>query len=61
MQDDGDFSKDSGERDEARLAELGRAAVHMYILAHIFLEKLQVRDPLVVLVGTTLAPAPCVC
>ena len=40
---DGDYSRDSGERDELRLAELGRAAVHMYIMSHIFLEKLEVR------------------
>ena len=42
---DGDYSWDSGERDEQRLAELGRAAVHMYIMSHIFLEKLEVPAP----------------
>ncbi len=40
MQEGDDASRDSGERDERRLAELGRAAVQTYVVAHIFLEKL---------------------
>ena len=39
-QEGDDASRDSGERDERRLAELGRAAVQTYVVAHIFLEKL---------------------
>ena len=39
-QENDDASRDSGERDERRLAELGRAAVQTYVVAHIFLEKL---------------------
>ena len=44
---DGDYSWEGGERDEARLAELGRAAVHMFIMAHIFTERLEVLTPAV--------------
>lgn len=37
-QDSDDYSKDFVERDERRLAELGRRTVEMFALAHIFSE-----------------------
>lgn len=39
---DGEFRRDSVERDEKRLAELGKRTVEMYAIAHIFSEKLEV-------------------
>lgn len=35
-------ASDSMQRDERRLAELGRRAVEMYVMSHIFLEKIAV-------------------
>lgn len=37
-QDVDDYSKDYVERDEQRLADLGRRAVEMYAVSHIFAE-----------------------
>ncbi|KAJ0775692.1 putative MATH/TRAF domain-containing protein [Helianthus annuus] len=37
-----DFSKDSIERDERRLTELGRRTVEIFVLAHIFSSKIEV-------------------
>ncbi|XP_022739701.1 MATH domain-containing protein At5g43560-like [Durio zibethinus] len=37
-----DFNKDSIERDERRLTELGRRTVEMFVLAHIFSNKIEV-------------------
>jgi hypothetical protein len=39
---DGDFRRDSMERDEKRLAELGRKTVEMYAIVHIFNSCLEV-------------------
>ncbi|XP_050216227.1 TNF receptor-associated factor homolog 1a [Mercurialis annua] len=36
-----DFNKDSIERDERRLTELGRRTVEIYVLAHIFTKKIE--------------------
>ena len=36
-------ASDSVQRDERRLALLGRRAVEMYVMSHIFLDKLAVR------------------
>ena len=41
-QDGDDYRRDSIERDEKRLAELGRRTVEMYVICHIFTEKLEV-------------------
>jgi hypothetical protein len=38
-----ELRRDALERDERRLAELGRRVVEMYALAHIFTEQLEVR------------------
>lgn len=38
-----ELRRDALERDEKRLAELGRRTVEMYALAHIFTERLEVR------------------
>lgn len=40
---DTDSRRDGVERDEKRLAELGRRTVEMYALAHMFTERLEVR------------------
>ncbi len=37
--------RDSMERDEQRLAELGRRTVEMYVISHVCSEKLEVRTP----------------
>ncbi|KAM3755989.1 hypothetical protein ACB098_02G078900 [Castanea mollissima] len=37
-----DFNKDSIERDERRLTELGRRTVEIFVLAHIFSNKIEV-------------------
>ncbi|KAI7757786.1 hypothetical protein M8C21_029162 [Ambrosia artemisiifolia] len=37
-----DFSKDSTERDERRLTELGRRTIEIFVLAHIFSSKIEV-------------------
>ncbi|GFR46380.1 hypothetical protein Agub_g7962 [Astrephomene gubernaculifera] len=41
-QDGDDYRRDSIERDEKRLAELGRKTIEMFVIAHIFCEKLEV-------------------
>lgn len=41
-QDGDDYRRDSIERDEKRLAELGRRTVEMFVITHIFTEKLEV-------------------
>jgi hypothetical protein len=38
-----ELRRDALERDEKRLAELGRRTVEMYALAHVFTESLEVR------------------
>lgn len=38
-----ELRRDALERDEKRLAELGRKTVEMYALAHIFTERVEVR------------------
>lgn len=38
LQDVDDYSRDYVERDERRLADLGRRAVEMYAISHIFSE-----------------------
>jgi len=37
-----DYRRDTIERDEKRLAELGRKTVEMYVIAHVFAEKLEI-------------------
>ena len=37
-----DYRRDSIERDEKRLAELGRRTVEMYVISHVFTERLEV-------------------
>jgi hypothetical protein len=37
-----DYRRDSIERDEKRLAELGRKTVEMYVISHIITEKMEV-------------------
>lgn len=37
-----DYRRDTIERDEKRLAELGRKTVEMYVISHIFTERLEV-------------------
>lgn len=37
-----DYRRDTIERDEKRLAELGRKTVEMYVIAHVFTERLEV-------------------
>ena len=37
-----DYRRDSIERDEKRLAELGRRTVEMYVISHIITEKMEV-------------------
>eukprot|EP00798_Chlamydomonas_sp_ICE-L_P015975 gene15975-22105_t len=37
-----DYRRDSIERDEKRLAELGRRTVEMYVLSHVFSERLEI-------------------
>ncbi|EFJ42002.1 hypothetical protein VOLCADRAFT_67555, partial [Volvox carteri f. nagariensis] len=37
-----DYRRDSIERDEKRLAELGRKTLEMFVIAHIFCEKLEI-------------------
>jgi hypothetical protein len=39
-----ELRRDALERDEKRLAELGRRTVEMYALGHIFTERLEVRQ-----------------
>ncbi len=41
-QDGDDYRRDSIERDEKRLAELGRRTVEMFVISHIFCEKLEI-------------------
>jgi len=41
-QGDEDYGKDSVDRDERRLADLGRRSVEMYVLSHIFVKNLEV-------------------
>ncbi|GLI59106.1 hypothetical protein VaNZ11_000937 [Volvox africanus] len=41
-QDGDDYRRDSIERDEKRLAELGRKTVEMFVISHIFCEKLEI-------------------
>ncbi|KAG2427816.1 hypothetical protein HXX76_012139 [Chlamydomonas incerta] len=41
-QDGDDYRRDSIERDEKRLAELGRKTIEMFVIAHIFCEKLEI-------------------
>ncbi|KAG2491763.1 hypothetical protein HYH03_009924 [Edaphochlamys debaryana] len=41
-QDGDDGRRDSIERDEKRLAELGRRTIEMFVIAHIFCEKLEI-------------------
>ena len=40
-----DYRRDSIERDEKRLAELGRKTVEMFVISHIITEKMEVRAP----------------
>lgn len=40
---DDDFRRDTIERDEKRLAELGRKTVEMYVISHVLTERLEVR------------------
>ncbi len=40
-----DYRRDSIERDEKRLAELGRKTIEMYVISHIITEKMEVRVP----------------
>ena len=42
-----DYRRDSIERDEKRLAELGRKTVEMYVISQIITEKMEVRENLV--------------
>lgn len=39
-----ELRRDALERDEKRLAELGRRTVEMYAIAHVFTERLEVRE-----------------
>mmetsp|Transcript_12537 Transcript_12537/g.35224 ORF Transcript_12537/g.35224 Transcript_12537/m.35224 type:complete len:1065 (+) Transcript_12537:198-3392(+) len=39
---DDDYGKDSVDRDERRLAELGRRTVEMYVMSHVYTENLEV-------------------
>ncbi|PNW74497.1 hypothetical protein CHLRE_12g494000v5 [Chlamydomonas reinhardtii] len=41
-QDGDDYRRDSIERDEKRLAELGRKTIEMFVISHLFCEKLEV-------------------
>lgn len=41
-QGDDDYGKDSVDRDERRLAELGRRTVEMFVLSHVYTESLEV-------------------
>ncbi|KAG2452725.1 hypothetical protein HYH02_002956 [Chlamydomonas schloesseri] len=41
-QDGDDYRRDSIERDEKRLAELGRKTIEMFVISHIFCEKLEI-------------------
>ena len=41
-QEDGDTRRDTIERDEKRLAELGRKTIEMYVISHIFTDCLEV-------------------
>ena len=42
-QEGDEYRRDSIERDEKRLAELGRKTVEMFVISHIFSEKIEVR------------------
>jgi hypothetical protein len=37
-----DFGADAVERDERRLAELGRRTIEMYVLSHLFVNRVEV-------------------
>merc|ERR1719313_3027784 len=37
-----DYGKDSVERDERRLAELGRQAIEMFVLSHLYINRIEV-------------------
>jgi hypothetical protein len=39
-----DYAKDSIEKDESRLAELGRRTVEIFTVAHMFAERLEARN-----------------
>jgi hypothetical protein len=43
-QEGDDMRRDSVERDEKRLAELGRKTVEMYVISHVLCERLEVRS-----------------
>lgn len=47
---DDDYRRDTIERDEKRLAELGRKTVEMFVISQVFTERLEVRVSLSVCV-----------